>query len=78
MFTTRLNEQCTKLTLSDCDDLGDYDTQRLDFDLNEVKELISDLQEYMGMMRIDPVKNEIHRLLRQREEIETRLKELGA
>ena len=78
MIYYTLNNDATELTVHDSYDLGDYDTQRLGLDVDDVKCMIDTLTEYLGEMKVDEAKHEIRALKNERARIESRLAQLGA
>ena len=72
-----LNENCTILTLADDKNLLDHDTQRIELDLHDVRDLIIKLKCNLEYMKVDAKKIKIAELHRQKQEIETQLKVLG-
>ncbi len=75
MYLT-LNENLTELTISSSPDLDDYDTMSYGLDIEAVKGLISELQDYVELMKVDEVEVKRCELLRMKADIEKQLSEL--
>jgi hypothetical protein len=76
MYLT-LNENSTRLTISDSSDLSDYDTQRIIYGVEDVIELVSTLGDFVKLMQVDEVAVKRNELLRLKPDIEKQLSELG-